>query len=136
MIRCISSKLKCDNTYLMQIVSAEAVQPIRVSSKSNYIFKFWVRVWQDAKDLASYNDILVKYFNSRGHIDELIEFVECATGYEFDGVEPDVEFTVGAAFRGVIRLKITYDQYGPDKGYYLEVKKHLDYCEVEGGKRR
>lgn len=118
----------------MQIVSATSKCIERRISGVSY--SFWVRVWSDDKNLTQYEDVLERFSTCGLFAQDVVKFVEGATGYEFEINEEDVEFAVGAVFRGVIQQKITYDGYGPNKNYHISVVKHLGYCEIEGGERK
>ena len=64
---------------------------------------------------------------------ELQKFVDALSETEVDIDEMEVEDMVGVVFKGMIRKKIYYDQYGPSIYYDLHVLKNYGVCEIEGG---
>jgi len=128
----IPSKLKSEEKYFMQIVKAYSRKRMRGMPTRRYFFR--VRVWPDKNDLSQFCDVQEVFYNFGESAKKLVKFVEGATSYEFDINDADVEFTVGAVFKGYIHQEIKYGTYGPDKFYNVEVIKHCGYCDIEGGK--
>lgn len=128
----IPSKLKPEVKYVMQIVEASSQFKTRGIPMWRYSFR--LRIWPDKNDLARFCDVREVFYSHGESANKLVAFIEGATSYEFDIDETDVEFTVGAVFKGYISARTKHGSYGPDKFYHVEVIKHCGYCNIEGGK--
>ena len=124
--------LKLRQKYLMQIISAQSEYQDRIPY-SRYRFEFGIRVWPDIDDLDTFYDLAEVFYNSGRCADYLVDFIEIATDCEYCEYNSDVNFTVGAAFVGVITAKVKYDRWGDiDKTFYnVEAIEPLGYYDVE-----
>lgn len=124
--------LKLKKKYLMQIVSAKSEYQDRIPY-SRYRFEFGIRVWPNADYLDTFYDLSEVFYNGVKSAEYLVKFIENATEYDYCEYESDVDFTIGAAFIGIITSKEKYDRWGDvDKTFYnIEAMEPLGYYEVD-----
>ena len=125
------SKLEVDKTYWMQMVKAYESYRNNDANLHRYVFR--IRVWPDKSDLTKFYEVKESYSNLGKSGQELQKFVDALSETEVDIDEMEVEDMVGVVFKGMIRKKIYYDQYGPSIYYDLHVLKNYGVCEIEGG---
>ena len=130
----LSNIIAKNKEYLMQIIFVQSEYEEYVSY-ARYRYEFGIRLWTNTKDMDHFHD-LTEVFYSRGRKcrEYLTDFVQNATGYELAPFDTDVDFTVGAAFIGVITTKHSYNRDGWICKTFNNIKaiEPLGYYAVEG----
>ncbi len=126
--------LKLRQKYLMQIIDASSEHQDR-GTYDRYRYQFVIRIWPDVKRMKYFYDLTEVFYNSGRMEKYLLAFVENATGCEFCGYDSEVDFTIGAAFWGIITAKDGKNRFGhvTQTFYNIEAVKPLGFYALEEG---
>lgn len=128
------SNIKTGETYLMQIIKASASYHER-GCYGYHLYIFMIRIWPDSKNLDCFYDMPQIFYDTEKSEKYLADFVEKATACECFINNGEIEFAVGAVFKGVLadRIKRTFNGSSVSSKvvYDINVVKPLGYCEIE-----
>ena len=128
------SNIKTGKKYLMQIVQARANYHEK-GSYGYHLYIFMIRIWPDSKNLDCFYDTPQIFYDTEKSEKYLVDFVEKATDCHDFISNGEIEFAIGAVFKGILtdRIRRIFDGSSVSSKvvYDINVVKHLGYCEVE-----